>query len=53
MHFLENLSVVVLILIQAFQVFCFTEGGLEFIERYYEEDERLSMNLILYLQIQE
>lgn len=31
--------------------FCFTEGGLEFIEsRHYEEDERLSMNLILYLK---
>lgn len=53
MHFLENWSVV-LTLIQAFQVLCFTEGELGFIEnRYYEEDERLSMGLTLYLKIQE
>lgn len=54
MHLLENWSVVVLTLIQTFQVLCFTVESLEFIEsRYYEEDERLSMDLTLYLKIQE
>lgn len=51
MDFLEDWSVV-LTLIQAFQVLYFTEGELEFIEnRYYEEDERLSMGLTLFLKI--
>lgn len=54
MHRLENWSVVVLTLIQTFQVWCFTVEGLEFIEsRCYEEDERLRMDLTLYLKIQE
>lgn len=52
--FLANRSVVVLILIQSFQVLCFTKGGLEFMEsRVYEEDERLNLDLTLYLKIQE
>lgn len=44
----------VLMLIQSFQVLCFTKGGLELIKsRVYEEDEKLNLDLTLHLKIQE